>query len=225
MNICDITSFTLQDFPDKVACILWFYGCNFRCLYCHNPGLVIGNRSVLDESEVWSFLQSRIGKLDGVVLSGGEATLDKDLLCIARKIKSMGFAVKLDTNGSNPRVLSNLLSDRLLDYIAIDFKAPRCKFKYITGVNSFDNFRRSLLILCESDIKFEVRTTVHSDLLSEDDVSEIIEELDAAGFRGWYFVQNFKYAQNLGKIQDQRKCIDVSLIQKPKNFHVDFRNF
>ena len=130
---------TLIDFPGKIAAIVFTHGCNFRCGYCHNPSLLLNKEKVVNNyttKDFFSFLQTRIGKLDGVVITGGEPTLQSGLYDFIKEIKQMGFAVKLDTNGTNPDVIEKLLNDNLLDYIAMDIKAPLEKYSQITGTYS-----------------------------------------------------------------------------------------
>ena len=126
---------TLVDFPQKVAAIVFTQGCNFRCGYCHNPELLsIKEQNDYNTEQFFEFLKTRQGKLDGVGITGGEPTLQSGLYDFVRKIKDLGFAVKLDTNGTNPAILEKLLQDNLLDYIAMDIKAPVEKYSEITGV-------------------------------------------------------------------------------------------
>ena len=128
LPIYSITPFTLLDFPGKTACIVWFSGCNMRCSYCHNPQIV-KNKGRGNIRQVMEFLQKRAGLLDGLVLSGGEASVYPGLPDFIRKIRAMGYAVKLDTNGLRPDMLSGLLKEHLLDYMALDYKEPPQKFK------------------------------------------------------------------------------------------------
>ena len=164
----DITPVTCLDFPGRVACILWYAGCNLRCPYCYNPEIVFGKPGDMDEI---AFLEERKDFLDGVVLSGGECTLNPDILSICQKIKSMGLDVKIDTNGSNPKVVKALLDSNLIDYVAIDNKMPSYKtWKLPCGRSLFDSFVECVKVLQESKIQYEIRTTIHPELLSEDDI-------------------------------------------------------
>ena len=140
---------SLVDFPEKVAAVVFTQGCNFRCGYCHNPDLLeFGQKTEWNEHSFFDFLKTRLGKLDGVVISGGEPTLQSDLHDFIEKIKQMGFAVKLDTNGTNPKIVEKLLKNNLLDYIAMDIKAPLFKYKEITGVNvNIDDIKQSISII------------------------------------------------------------------------------
>ena len=130
---------SLIDFPGKIAAVVFTQGCNFRCGYCHNPSLAVSSphwENRLSHKDILSFLQTRIGKLDGIVISGGEPTIQSGLYDFIKEIKNMGFLVKLDTNGTNPQVLERLINDNLLDYIAMDIKAPLEKYPQIINIAS-----------------------------------------------------------------------------------------
>ena len=150
LPIVDITKFTFQDFPEHTACIVWFAGCNFRCPYCHNPEFITGNLQKIDEQKILDFLKSRIGLLDGVVLSGGECCLFDDVYDFVKKIKEMGFLVKIDTNGTNTKLIKKLVNDKMIDFVALDYKAPKEKFKSIAGIDGFDKFDETLKFLIQS---------------------------------------------------------------------------
>lgn len=138
---------TFIDYPEKIACIVFTQGCNFRCGYCHNPELFENKEPVLSVPAFFEFLNKRKGKLDGVVITGGEPTLhNKDLIEFIKKVKSLGFLVKLDTNGTHPDVLQELLNENLLDYIAMDIKAPLAKYKEITRVDIDTDIIKKVLI-------------------------------------------------------------------------------
>ncbi len=223
----DITKFTQLDYPDKLACILWFAGCNFRCGYCYNPDIVFGEPHIL-EDEFFSFLKTRIGKLDAVVLSGGEPTLNKNIYDLCSKIKDLDFLIKLDTNGSNPKVISKLIESDLINMIALDFKAPQNKFAKITGVENWEEFSKSLDIINNSNISFEIRTTVHSEILIERDIFKIIDDLYSRKYKGIYYLQNFlKDKKTLSNTANQKRVLDINIIAKyAKNkVEIEFRNF
>lgn len=191
-KIFDITKFTMLDYPEELACIVWFVGCNMRCKYCHNPQITLA-KGEFEDQYVFDFLESRKGVLGGVVLSGGEATLHKDLPEFVRKIKELGFKVKLDTNGTNPRMVQEMLEENLLDYIALDYKSTREKFEVVTGRkeelwNEFDK-TLDLLVNNQDKIGFEVRTTWHTSLLEEKDVDKILEDLNSRGYKNTFYVQ------------------------------------
>ncbi|RAX54844.1 anaerobic ribonucleoside-triphosphate reductase activating protein [Helicobacter sp. 16-1353] len=191
--IHSITPFTMLDFPDKLACIFWFSGCNMACPYCYNVEFLKEKGKITKEYAL-NFLDSRKGLLDGVVLSGGEATLYKDLISFAQSIKQRNFLLKLDTNASNPLVLEKLIYFDLLDYVSLDFKALKAKEHiFIKNFNLFDNFLKCLKLLQESKISFSVRTTLHSDILNVDDVVKMEKILRENGYEKEYFLQHFVF--------------------------------
>ena len=188
--IYDVTKFTHLDYPDHLAAIIWFSGCNMRCDYCYNREIVFAKNGTITMQETLDFLSSRVSLLDGVVLSGGEATA-YNLIEFCQAIKKMGFSIKLDTNGTYHNNLKQLLDLQLLDYVALDYKAPQEKFTQITHSRRYDEFSKTLDILLASDIEFEVRTTVHSDLLSVTDINAIITDLIQRGYTKDYYLQEF----------------------------------
>ncbi|MDD2839972.1 MAG: anaerobic ribonucleoside-triphosphate reductase activating protein [Rickettsiales bacterium] len=226
LPIVDITKFTFQDFPDKTACIIWFAGCNFKCPYCHNPDFIIGQHKNVDEKEVFDFLKERKGLLDGVVLSGGECTLMNELYDFAKKIKDMGFLIKIDTNGTNFELVKKLVKDKVIDFVALDYKAPKNKFLSITKNDIFEVFSQTLDFLISSNIDMEVRTTVHTKLLNENDVNMIIVDLRSRNYKKNYYIQNFRNdnGKTLEDIGNQERPFDEGSIIK-KDFGIFFRNF
>ena len=140
MKISGIQKLTLLDFPDHVACTLFTPGCNFKCPFCHNSSLVLdlSTCQIIDEEEIFSFLKKRVGILDGVCITGGEPTLQKDLKDFIRKIKNLGYSVKLDTNGYRPEILKELVEENLLDYVAMDIKNSISKYPKTIGKDDFD---------------------------------------------------------------------------------------
>ena len=169
MLIGGLQKTSLLDFPDKISAIVFTAGCNFRCGYCHNPELI---NQVTTVKDIFEFLNSRKGKLDGVVITGGEPCLQKDLPEFIKKFKSLGFAVKLDTNGSFPEMLEKVLPD--VDYVAMDIKAPLNKYSKIVNINvNIDNIQKSINLLKNSGIDYEFRTTVIKSQLSYKDFEEI----------------------------------------------------
>ena len=214
LPITSITPFTFQDYPEHTACILWFSGCNMACSYCHNPELVKGELAKLPSAQVIEFLESRKGLLEGVVLSGGECMMSAQLPEFARYLKSLGFKVKVDTNGTNPDMLEKMLGEQLIDYVALDYKAPPDLFQNITGFDGYPLFERSLKLLIASGIPLEIRTTVHADLLDEEDVNSILKHLEILGFNGSYYVQNFRAGKTLGNLDEPFNRFDVSRLNK-----------
>jgi len=177
MRIGGIQRFTLIDFPGKVACIVFTQGCNFRCPYCYNRSLVLPEdfEEPIPEDVFFRFLRSRKGLLDGVVITGGEPTVQEDLLDFMEKMKSMGFLVKLDTNGSHPEIIKEAVEKELVDYIAMDVKAPLRKYREVIRVEDFDvgNIVRSIHLIMSSGVDYEFRTTVVREQLTPEDILEI----------------------------------------------------
>lgn len=221
--IHSITKFTTLDYPHHLACIFWFAKCNMACSYCYNPRIVREN-GTLSTHDALSFLQSRQGRLEGVVLSGGECTLYPHLkdFCIA--IKALGYQIKIDTNGSNPSLLQELITHHLVDYIALDYKAPFVLYPALTHYPHTQHVEESLELLIAHDFPFEVRTTWHSDLLHVNDINAIIQKLHEKGYQGTYYVQRYLHvADTLGETKMEQSKIDLS--QLTPLVPVELRNF
>lgn len=216
----------MLDFPGRTACIVWFTGCNMRCGYCHNPQIVKG-KGRGEAVQVLDFLKKRQGLLEGVVLSGGEATLYPGVIKFAQAAKAMGYAVKLDTNGTRPDVVIRLIENGLVDFIALDYKAPGNKFKAVTGIRDFEAFARTLDYLCRGTLPFEVRTTVHTALLDEQDIAAIMSDLSARGYGGIYYIQNYinNGGPTLGNLAPPPRAFDRALLPTDGGYEVAFRNF
>ena len=201
MIIGGLEKMTLIDYPGQLAAIVFTKGCNFRCHFCYNPLLVWPDREtdekkyektypLISEDEFFLFLESRKGKLDGVVITGGEPTLHRDLPEFIKKVRAMGYKIKLDTNGTNPEVVKNLLAENLVDYIAMDLKAPFDKYEKVVGVKvNCDDLQKSAKIVIESGLPHEFRTTVVPGLLELSDFDKMGEII--AGADAWY-LQKFK---------------------------------
>lgn len=211
MIIGGVEKLTLIDFPGKLAAIIFTQGCNFRCQFCYNPLLVmpIGDvklkyqkdHSVIPMSDLFGFLESRRGKLDGVVVSGGEPTLHHDLPEFLAKIRSLGYAIKLDSNGTNPEMLEKVIAQKLVDYLAMDIKAPLVKYAQVVdcAVNT-DLIEKSIEIIKKSGLPYEFRTTLVPGMHTSEDIDEMGELIrgvanpaDAGSFgvAKWY-LQFFK---------------------------------
>lgn len=198
MRIAGFQKLTLLDFPNNVACIIFTQGCNFKCPYCHNSGLVgHENDELIDEEEIFSYLKKRKGVIDGIVISGGEPTVQKDLEFFVKRVKDLGFKVKLDTNGSNPEMVERLLKANLLDYIAMDIKTTLPDYKEVTGVRpNVKNLERSIKLIKESSIDHEFRTTIIKNIHDIDKIIKICNYVDGDKM----FLQNFEQSENvLGK--------------------------
>ncbi len=184
------------------------------CPYCYNPQIVRDNGNITLE-EALQFLQSRQGRLDSVVLSGGECTLYPHLEAFCEAIKALDYKIKIDTNGSNPKVLKILIENGLVDYIALDYKAPHYKYAELTHYQNFDKFEQSLNLLIRNYLPFEVRTTLHSDLLTPSDINAIIEDLHQKEYLGTYYLQNYLHVEEtIGHTQAPQKMFARNQILK-----------
>ena len=191
MKIHGLQKMTLLDFPGKVACTVFLGGCDFRCPFCHNFELADGSASpIMDDEELLAFLKKRQGLLDGVAFTGGEPCLHKDLPDLMRKIRELGFAVKLDTNGNHPQLLKAILDEGLVDYVAMDIKNTPEKYAVTCGLEKIDMepIKESIDLLKNSGIDFEFRTTVVDEFHKAEDfygIGELIRGADR------YFLQCF----------------------------------
>jgi pyruvate formate lyase activating enzyme len=199
MIIKGLQKLTLLDFPDKMACTLFTFGCNFRCPFCHNASLVLAERAddaVMPEEEFFTFLSRRRGILEGVCISGGEPTLQPDLPAFIARIKDMGYAVKLDTNGYRPAVLKSLVEAGLLDYVAMDIKNSLPLYGKTVGIERFDTkpVEESMDYLMEGHVPFEFRTTLVRGLHTVDSIRDMGRRL--AGEEK-FFLQSFEDSGDL----------------------------
>jgi len=173
MEIGGLQRFSLIDYPGKICSIIFTRGCNFRCPYCHNPELVDPKRfaPLIPMDEIFYFLHKRKEKLDSVTITGGEPLIHSDIGGFIRPIREMGYAVKIDTNGSRPALLESLIHDKLLDYISMDIKAPPEKYAVVAGVTvDIEAIRHSIDLIMNSGVDYEFRTTVPRSLLGPDDI-------------------------------------------------------
>lgn len=176
MKIGGLVKFTLIDFPGRPAAIVFTQGCNFRCRYCHNPELVYPHLFApsMPEEEIWTFLKRRQGTLEGVVISGGEPTLQEDLVRFMSELKALGYKTKLDTNGTRPEVLRELIDKKLIDFIAMDLKAPFEKYVDITGVEANSTvLQQSMDLIRQSGLEYQFRTTYDKEVLTDDDIASL----------------------------------------------------
>lgn len=169
MILSGIVKSSLIDYPGKIATVLFVPGCNYNCFYCHNRALIEDMDEVLDKDELYDFLNRRKGLIDAVVLTGGEPTLHTELAEFFASIKTLGYLTKIDTNGSNPLLIKQLIDAAVLDYVAVDYKAPTYKYKDICGDHADPSLvLETIRILNASNVAFEVRTTVIPQLSLED---------------------------------------------------------
>lgn len=190
MILGGIQKVTLLDFPGKVACTVFTVGCNMRCPFCHNPGLVNAIGPTMPEEEFWEFLEGRKNLLDGVCITGGEPLVHDDIEEFIVRIRSMGYEVKLDTNGSFPDKLKSILDKDLVEYVAMDIKNTIERYAMTVGVPGFDTeaIKRSIRIIGESGIDHEFRTTVVGQLHRSEDFEKIAELIKGSDK---YFLQAF----------------------------------
>jgi pyruvate formate lyase activating enzyme len=191
MKLYGLQKLTLLDFPERVACTVFTGGCNFRCPFCHNSALVfLGDAHAMDEEEFFAFLRKRAGILDGVAVTGGEPLLTDDIIPFLRRIKDMGFAVKLDTNGSFPRRLREAVEAGLVDYVAMDVKNCPEKYAETCGLPAVDlnKIRQSIDFLMRGSVPYEFRTTVVREFHTREDMEALGRWIAGANK---FFLQNF----------------------------------
>ncbi len=193
MKLAGLQKLTLLDFPGHVACTVFTAGCNLRCPFCHNSELVLPERNpaLMDEEDFFSFLKKRQGILEGVCVTGGEPLLQKDIAPFLRRIKDLGFAVKLDTNGCFPNLLRALVEDGLVDFVAMDIKNSPARYGQTAGIPDFDltPIQESVSFLLSGAVDYEFRTTVAAQLHDEESFRDIARWI--AGAKR-YALQEFK---------------------------------
>ena len=197
MLIKGFQKLTLLDYPGKTACTVFTGGCNYRCPFCHNAGLVTKmDTEIIPESEVFNHLKKRHGILDGVAISGGEPLLQGDIEEFLKKIKELGYSIKLDTNGSFPDKLKSIIDNGLCDYVAMDIKNSKERYNETVGIDKFDIslMEKSVEILMNSDVQFEFRTTVTKNFHTVEDIEKIGEWIKGTEK---YYLQNFVDSGNL----------------------------
>lgn len=211
MQIGGLQKLTLIDYPGKLACTVFLVGCNFRCPWCYSSELVLPEKieaqPKISQKEFFNFLKERKGLIEGVVICGGEPTINKELPQFCKKIKKLGYAIKLDTNGSNPKMLKDLIDKKLLDYVAMDIKVPlgakiqnsKCKMKNYdkaTGVKvDLKKIKRSIEIIKNSGLDYEFRTTLIPQIHTKEDILRIAREISPAKR---YYLQNFRPEKTIG---------------------------
>ncbi len=200
MKIGGLQKVSLIDYPDAICAVVFLQGCNFQCSYCHNPELVDPKLfgPCLEEKEILEFLATRVGKLDAVTITGGEPTIQKDLTRFIKLVKKkMGFAIKLDSNGTQPKIIKELLEENLLDFIAMDIKAPLEKYKSIVKVPvDTPSIKESIRLILKAKIPYEFRTTVVKSQLAAKDILAIAQLISGAKR---YALQKFVPTKTLDK--------------------------
>lgn len=200
MLIKGFQKLSLIEYPDKLSAVIWVGGCNFRCPFCYNEDIVLNHKKMptIPEKEIIDFMKTREGLLDAVAITGGEPTLQKDLPKFVKKIKDLGFSVMLETNGSNPDMIKKLIDKKLVDYIAMDIKAPLEKYDEVTGKRvKKRNIQKSIDIIRNSDVDYEFRTTVIPRFFKKQDALVIGKLLKGSKN---YYLQQFVPEKTVDKI-------------------------
>lgn len=208
MKILGIEKVSFVDYEGKMCATIFTGGCNYRCPFCHNGGIVLGKYNEISESDIFDYLKTRTGLLDAVTISGGEPTLQPDIKEFILKVRALGFLVKLDTNGTNPECLIDLLQNNLLDYVAIDIKTNFGDYNKVSGVtNSLtDKVKKSIEYIKNSGVDYELRTTLVNEFHTKDTIVNMAKEL--AGQKRLY----------LQKFKESDDCINatgLSAVPKP----------
>lgn len=190
MKIGGFQKTSLLDYPNVISAIIWTVGCNFRCPFCYNSDLVLGKVGSITEEEVFSFLKKRKGMIEGLVISGGEPLMQNDIVRFTKKVKTFGYLIKIDTNGMYPKTLKELIDKKLVDYIAMDIKSPKNKYKNLTGINvDIKKIEKSIEIIRKSKSDYEFKTTFVPDFLTKKDFVSIAKWLEGAKR---FYIQQFK---------------------------------
>ena len=216
MKIVGFQKLTMVDYPGKMACIIFTEGCNYRCPYCHNSLLVYEKSEYeIDKKEIFDYLDKRKGIVEGIVVSGGEPTLQKDLIDFLKELRNYEISIKLDTNGSNPDILKKIIDNNLVDYIAMDIKNSIKKYPITTAINKIntDNVLKSIELLKQNKVDYEFRTTIVKELHDLNDLKEIKKLIG----KSKYYIQNFrdnenvKYSNLHGFTNDELKEIENNI--------------
>lgn len=198
MKICGLNKTTLLDYPGKVACTIFIGGCNFRCPFCQNSSLVLQHHAQpeISQEEIFKFLRKRQGILEGVCITGGEPTLYPDLVEFIKKIKDLGYFVKLDTNGTNPDLIQFLVSHHLVDKIAMDIKTSRERYPVLCGIEkpAMESIEKSVSFLLKNSVDYEFRTTVVKELHTEQDFLNIRQWIEGAKA---YYLQAYRDSEEV----------------------------
>jgi pyruvate formate lyase activating enzyme len=218
LKIAGLEKLSLIDYPSKLSAIIFTHGCNLRCEYCHNPELVIQDiapEEIYDPEKVLRFLKSRVGKLEAVVITGGEPLLYDDLEPFLKSIKDLGYLVKLDTNGLLPSKLKKLIQHGVLDYISMDIKYPEGDYLTFTGENALKSVKQSISIIMNSGIDYEFRTTFVKGIHTVDSSKAIGGMINGAK---QYYVQNFRAGKTINStLSEQNSFTERELKTLKKN--------
>lgn len=216
LKIGGFEKLSLSDYPGKLASVVFTYGCNLRCEYCHNPELVIRSLEYeFDASQILKYLEERKKKLDAVVITGGEPLIYSDLQEFLEKLKNLGYLVKLDTNGLLPNKLKKTISSELLDYISMDVKYPSDGYITYAGEDALENVKQSIEIIKNSGIDYEFRTTYVKGIHNTESSVEIGKMIDGAK---QYYVQNFRSGKTIDpSLSESNSFTDKELLILKEN--------
>jgi len=222
VEIGGLQKVTLIDYPGRIAATVFLCGCNFRCPWCYSSELVlpekIKKQPRISEKDFFNFLKERKELLEGVVICGGEPTVHKDLPVFLKKIKKLGYLVKIDTNGSNPGMLKKLIDEKLIDYVAMDIKAPKEKYNEAAGATvDIEKIQESIDALKKGEVDYEFRSTILPKIHTGKDVANIAKWIQGAKI---YYLQQFRPDKTLDP--KYKKCKpfnqkELELIQKECN--------
>ena len=227
MKLGGLQKVTLIDYPGEVAATIFTNGCNFFCPYCHNSQLVEENEYDITVADVFDYLIKRKSKLSGVCITGGEPTIQNNLVSFIEKIKDLGYKVKLDTNGSNYEMLKELIDKELIDYVAMDIKTNIEKYPSMAPKNIISNIKESIILIQSSNIEYEFRTTVVPGLHDKNIMKDISKLLEGSKK---HYIQNFKPGNSLDKEFDNKRTFTGNELQEFKSIldnyidNVEIRN-
>lgn len=224
MKIAGYEKTSLQDYPDHISCIVFTQGCNMKCPFCQNSSLIpVDIQGNIPEEEILDYLTLRKNIVNGITISGGEPTLQKDLKDFIKKVKKIGVDVKLDTNGINYELLKELIDEKLIDYVAMDIKNVPEKYGLTSGVSKIklDSIKKSMELLKENKVDYEFRTTIINEHHTLQDILEIVKEIGDSK----YFLQNFRMSddvvdRNLNEVPNEKLILWNKILKKYKNVFI-----
>ncbi|MDD2505226.1 MAG: anaerobic ribonucleoside-triphosphate reductase activating protein [Bacilli bacterium] len=226
INISGLEKLSVTDYPGHVSCIVFTQGCNFNCPFCHNSSLIPFKKGSIKEEEVINYIEKRKNVLDEVVITGGEPLLQQDIKNFIKKIKKIGLKVKLDTNGSNFKILKELIEGKLIDYIAMDIKNDKDNYSLVTGYKKYDfsSIKETIKLIEQSNIDYEFRTTIIKEYHSLKNIENILKIIDN---KSKYFIQNFENNESV-LIKDlngftKEELINIEKILKDKYPNIKVR--
>jgi pyruvate formate lyase activating enzyme len=224
MKIGGFQKTSLLDYPDKISAIVWTVGCNFRCPFCYNKELVVGNPKLISEDDIFSFLEKRKGLLEGLVITGGEPLMQKDIVEFLTKVKKLGYLIKIDTNGMYPDMLEDLIDKKVVDYVSMDIKSPKKKYDSLAGKKvDFKKIEKSVDIIKKKVADYEFRTTFVPALLDKNDILEIGKWLKGSKK---FYLQKFKNNVELidPNLEDSKYYSDDEILDALKKVKPYFVN-